>query len=62
MQMALDFNNPSPEYEVDHAEKATNRKAGHRLHSAYVSKDGVKFWIITEADRSSTTVLLPEEY
>jgi hypothetical protein len=33
-----------------------------RLLSAYHSQTGVKFWIITEADRSSTTVLLPSEY
>ncbi len=35
---------------------------GTRLLSAYRSKGGLKFWIITEADRSSTTVLFPEEY
>ena len=35
---------------------------GGRLLSSDRSQDGVKFWIITEADRSSTTVLLPEEY
>lgn len=33
-----------------------------RLLSVYHSADGTKFWIITEADRSVTTVLLPEEY
>lgn len=33
-----------------------------RLLSVYHSARGVKFWIITEADRSATTVLLPEEY
>jgi hypothetical protein len=33
-----------------------------RLLSAYHSRTGVKFWIITEADRSATTVLLPSEY
>ena len=33
-----------------------------RLLSAYTTEDGVRFWIITEADRSVTTVLLPEEY
>jgi hypothetical protein len=37
-------------------------KTGARLLSAYRSRKGVKFWIITEADRSSTTVLLPEDY
>jgi hypothetical protein len=35
---------------------------GARLFSAYRSRSGVKFWVITEADRSSTCLLLPEEY
>jgi hypothetical protein len=35
---------------------------GGRLLSVYHSKTGVKFYIITEADRSATTVLLPEDY
>lgn len=35
---------------------------GERLLSSYRTVEGVKFWIITEADRSATTVLLPEEY
>ena len=35
---------------------------GSRLFSVYRTSAGVKFWIITEADRVSTTVLLPEEY
>lgn len=33
-----------------------------RLLSAYSTSKGVKLWIITEADRSATTILLPEEY
>ncbi len=33
-----------------------------RLLSAYTLKDGTKIWVITEADRSSTCILLPEEY
>lgn len=33
-----------------------------RLFSVYRDRQGVKFWIITEADRSATTVLLPSEY
>jgi hypothetical protein len=37
-------------------------KEGFRLLSVYRSSRGVKFWIITEADRSLTTVLLPEDY
>lgn len=38
--------------------------AGGRLLSAYVINwlTGAKIWIITEADRSATTILLPEEY
>jgi hypothetical protein len=35
---------------------------GERLFSVYRTAKGVKIWIITEADRSSTCVLLPEEY
>lgn len=35
---------------------------GFRLLSAYRLTDGTKIWIITEADRSSTCVLLPSEY
>ena len=35
---------------------------GGRLFSAYHTTEKVKFWIITEADRSATTVLLPDEY
>jgi len=33
-----------------------------RLMSSYVSKGGTKVWVITEWDRSVTTVLLPDEY
>ncbi len=35
---------------------------GSRLFSVYHDRTGKAFWIITEADRSSTAVLLPEEY
>lgn len=37
-------------------------KLGERILSAYRTIRGVKIWIITEADRSVTTILLPEEY
>ncbi len=37
-------------------------RVGARVLSAYHTDGGQKFWIITEADRSATTVLLPEEY
>lgn len=44
--------------------EANNRSLhdGTRLLSVYHSESGTKFWIITEADRSATTVLLPEDY
>ena len=35
---------------------------GGRLFSVYHSADGVRFYLITEADRSVTTVLLPSDY
>lgn len=35
---------------------------GSRLFSVYHTANGTKFWIITEADRASTCVLLPSEY
>ena len=35
---------------------------GSRLLSVYHTAKGVKIWVITEADRSATTVMLPEEY
>ena len=46
-------------------DKASNDQAlvdGTRLLSAYTLQSGVRIWIITESDRSATTVLLPEEY
>lgn len=33
-----------------------------RIFSAYHTARGVKLWVITEADRSATTILLPSEY
>ncbi|QOK90511.1 hypothetical protein HF908_02770 [Ralstonia pseudosolanacearum] len=36
--------------------------AGQRVLSAYPLPDGGKVWIITEWDRSATTVLLPDDY
>jgi hypothetical protein len=37
-------------------------KNGGRLFSQYHSNQKIKFWIITEADRSATTILLPKDY
>jgi hypothetical protein len=51
--------------EVCEDDKQANEEAlqhGERLLSAYRTVKGVKLWIITEADRSSTCLLLPEEY
>ena len=35
---------------------------GGRLLSRYLTPSGTPFWIITEHDRSVTTILLPDEY
>jgi len=43
-------------------EKEKALQEGARLLSAFTSSTGLKFWVITEADRSVTTVLLPDEY
>ncbi len=46
----------------DLAENELSLEQGFRLLSAYTSSSGTKFWIITEADRSATTMLLPSDY
>lgn len=48
--------------EEDKAENELSLKSGYRLMSSYPITDTEKLWIITEADRSVTTLLLPEEY
>jgi hypothetical protein len=47
---------------ADRAENEHSLKHGFRLLSAYTLRDGTRIWVITEADRSSTCILLPEEY
>ena len=45
--------------------RAANDRAlaqGGRIVSAYHATNGTRFWLITEADRSKTTILLPEDY
>jgi hypothetical protein len=37
-------------------------KTGSRILSAYRTSKGKRLWVITEADRSSTCILLPEDY
>ena len=46
----------------DWAENDLSLREGCRLLSVYRDRNQVKFWIITEADRSSTCVLLSEDY
>lgn len=46
----------------DHQENDHSAREGFRILSAYHDANGTKFWVITEADRSITTVLLPEDY
>lgn len=46
----------------DAQENDFSTEEGFRIVSAYHHPDGKKLWIITEADRSATTALLPEEY
>ena len=48
--------------EDDRRENERSVSAGCRLLSAYTTSTGLRIWIITEADRSSTCILLPEEY
>ena len=54
-----DWGDVGPE---DWAENELSLKEGYRLLSAYKDSQGVTFWIITERDRSVTTVLLPDDY
>jgi hypothetical protein len=46
----------------DKEENDLSLKEGLRLLSAYETEGLPKIWVITEADRSVTTVLFPEEY
>jgi hypothetical protein len=48
--------------EHDRKENELSLKSGFRILSSYTLSDGEKVWVITEADRSSTCILLPSEY
>jgi hypothetical protein len=51
--------------DVDEHDRQANERAlieRTRLWSVYHSAQGVKFWLITEANRLTTTVLLPQDY
>lgn len=65
MMMALDRHHRGDWGDCCHEDWESNEEAlveGFRLFSVYHSDAGQKFWIITEADRSVTTILLPSEY
>jgi hypothetical protein len=57
--LAGDWGELAPE---DKQANETALRDSSRLLGAYRDRFGTKFWIITEADRSVTTILLPEEY
>jgi hypothetical protein len=46
----------------DHRENLFSVDKPLRIFSAFKTANGVKVWVITEADRSATTLLLPSEY
>ena len=46
----------------DRQENEVSVTGGFRILSAYKLSDDTRIWVITEADRSSTCILLPEEY
>ena len=51
--------------EVDEEDWKANDRAledQSRILSVFTAECGEKFWVITEADRSTTTILLPEDY
>ena len=51
--------------DVSEEDRAANELAlieGRRRWSVYHAGNGVKFWLITEANRSHTSVLVPEDY
>ena len=48
--------------EEDAAENELSLQEDFRLLSSYSTALGERLWVITEADRSSTCLLLPDEY
>ncbi|MFN7573416.1 MAG: hypothetical protein ACK5TK_18565 [Betaproteobacteria bacterium] len=51
--------------EMSAEDMAANSRAvadGSRVFSSYGLPDGARVWVITEADRGQTTVLLPSDY
>lgn len=65
IQSALGRHDTGDWGDVESEDWQANERAlreGGRLFSVYHSRNAVKFWIITEHDRSLTTILLPEDY
>ena len=65
IQLALGRHASGDWGDLETGDKEANDRAlvkGTRLLSVFESKQKIRFWIITEWDRSVTTILLPEEY
>jgi hypothetical protein len=58
-QRQADWGDLNPQ---DRTENERALSASSRLFSAYTAGNGTRFYIITECDRSATTILLPEDY
>ena len=54
-----DWGTVTPE---DATENELSVARGFRVLSAYTLKDGTRIWVLTEADRWATTILLPDEH
>ena len=48
--------------DADKQENEVSIEQGFRILSAYTTSAGDRIWVLTEADRSATIILLPEEY
>lgn len=46
----------------DWAENERSLHDGERLFSVYHDRNGIRFYVVTEADRECSTILLPEDY
>ena len=55
----------SKHVDINPGDRGANEQAlqdDARIFSVYATSKGVKLWVITEADRASTCILLPDEY
>jgi hypothetical protein len=48
--------------DADKQENEVSVEQGFRILSAYTTSAGDRLWVLTEADRSATILMLPEEY